>query len=167
MQSVGRSETADKCIEVSSSQSLLGDIGVGLKFYGSMVKSPIEDSFRVINASGALLPPQPWYKKIKIPGILSSKPSPFSNKIRTTKYTIFNFIFKNLWEQFHRWANIYFLFIVILNFIPQVEAVGKEVAYLPLLTVLVAIALKDLLEDYRRFRSDREVNGRLCAVYDE
>jgi len=143
-------------------------------FYGSMERSfcrsggssSRKNTYRVLTAFGADLPPQPWYKKIKIPGILSSHPSPHSNKIRTTKYTIFNFLFKNLWEQFHRWANIYFLAIVVLNYIPQIEAVGKEVAFIPLLVVLLAIAGKDLLEDYRRYRSDREVNSRRCAVYD-
>ena len=152
---------------------LLGNIKPN--FYGSMESSSSTQNggrsnrrkvYRVLTTSGADLPPQPWYKKIRIPGILSSYPSPYSNKIRTTKYTIFNFLFKNLWEQFHRWANLYFLAIVILNYIPQVEAVGKEVAFVPLLVVLLAIAGKDLLEDYRRFRSDREVNSRRCAVYD-
>ncbi len=37
------------------------------------------------------------------------------NKIRTAKYTPLSFIPKNLWWQFHNIANIYFLFIIILN----------------------------------------------------
>lgn len=35
-----------------------------------------------------------------------------SNKVRTSKYTWYNFLPKNLWEQFHRWANIYFIIIM-------------------------------------------------------
>ena len=54
------------------------------------------------------------------------------NGIKTTKYTWYNFIPKNLFEQFHRFANIFFIAIVILNFIPQVQAFAKEVAILPL-----------------------------------
>ncbi|KAI6180539.1 putative phospholipid-transporting ATPase VD [Aphelenchoides besseyi] len=33
------------------------------------------------------------------------------NKISTSKYTWFTFLPKNLWEQFQRWANIYFCII--------------------------------------------------------
>jgi hypothetical protein len=35
-----------------------------------------------------------------------------NNKISTSKYTWWNFVPKNLWEQFQRWANIYFCIIV-------------------------------------------------------
>jgi hypothetical protein len=37
------------------------------------------------------------------------------NDIKTTKYSVPFFIPKNLWEQFHRVANVYFLFICILQ----------------------------------------------------
>ncbi len=123
-------------------------------------------SHRLITASSVSLPPVKWYRRFYIPGLINSRPSPFSNSIRTTKYTVLNFLFKNLWEQFHRWANIYFLFIALLNFVPAVQAVGKEVGFLPLLFVLSVTLVKDLFEDYRRFKSDREVNRRLCKVYD-
>ena len=37
------------------------------------------------------------------------------NKIRTAKYTPLSFIPKNLWFQLHNIANVFFLFLVILN----------------------------------------------------
>ncbi|TFY73828.1 hypothetical protein EWM64_g10184, partial [Hericium alpestre] len=37
------------------------------------------------------------------------------NKVRTSKYTIITFIPKNLYEQFRRIANLYFLALVILQ----------------------------------------------------
>lgn len=37
------------------------------------------------------------------------------NKIRTAKYTALTFVPKNVWLQFHNIANIYFLFVIILN----------------------------------------------------
>ena len=37
------------------------------------------------------------------------------NKIRTAKYTPLTFVPKNIWLQFHNIANIYFLFVIILN----------------------------------------------------
>ena len=43
------------------------------------------------------------------------------NRIKTTKYSMFTFLPVNLFEQFHRLANVYFLFIVILNWLPIVR----------------------------------------------
>ncbi len=63
-------------------------------------------------------------------------------RIRTTKYTVLTFLPKNLFEQFHRLANVYFLFIVILNFIPQVNAFNREISMIPLLFVLSVTAIK-------------------------
>lgn len=36
---------------------------------------------------------------------------------------------------------------------------------IPLLVVLTVIAIKDALEDYRRYLSDRKVNNLLVQVY--
>jgi hypothetical protein len=38
-----------------------------------------------------------------------------SNKISTTKYNVFSFIFLFLFDQFRRYANLFFLFIVALQ----------------------------------------------------
>ncbi|XP_042668137.1 phospholipid-transporting ATPase VD isoform X1 [Centrocercus urophasianus] len=88
-----------------------------------------------------------------------------NNKIRTTKYTLLNFIPRNLFEQFHRVANLYFLFLVILNWVPLVEAFQKEITMLPLIAVLTVIALKDGLEDYSKYKMDKQINNLLTKVY--
>ncbi|MGH0164208.1 UNVERIFIED_CONTAM: hypothetical protein FKN15_047083 [Acipenser sinensis] len=88
-----------------------------------------------------------------------------NNSIRTTKYTLLNFIPMNLFEQFHRVANLYFLFIVVLNWVPLVEAFQKEITVIPLVVVLTIIAFKDGLEDYRRYNFDKQINNILTKVY--
>ena len=88
-----------------------------------------------------------------------------TNRIKTTKYTAFSFLPKNMFEQFHRFANLYFVFIVLLNWVPQVNAFGKEVAMIPLLFVLSVTAVKDAYEDYRRYRSDKRINRLPCMAY--
>ncbi|KAG4068488.1 hypothetical protein HA402_004829 [Bradysia odoriphaga] len=86
------------------------------------------------------------------------------NKIRTTKYTLLSFLPKNLLEQFHRVANLYFIFIVLLNWF--IDAFGKEIAMIPVLFVLGVTAVKDLFEDRRRRASDQRINNSTCRVYD-
>lgn len=45
-----------------------------------------------------------------------------SNKVNTTKYSFLSFVPKNLFEQLHRFVNVYFFFLAALNFIPVVNA---------------------------------------------
>uniref|UniRef100_A0A8C7VSH2 Phospholipid-transporting ATPase n=1 Tax=Oncorhynchus mykiss TaxID=8022 RepID=A0A8C7VSH2_ONCMY len=87
------------------------------------------------------------------------------NGIRTTKYSLLSFIPMNLFQQFHRVANLYFLFLVMLNWVPVVEAFQKEITMIPLVVVLIVIAIKDALEDYRRYRFDQKVNNNIATVY--
>ncbi|XP_029986651.1 probable phospholipid-transporting ATPase VD [Sphaeramia orbicularis] len=87
------------------------------------------------------------------------------NTIRTTKYSLLTFIPMNLFQQFHRAANLYFLFLALLNWVPVVEAFQKEITMIPLLVVLTVIAIKDALEDYRRYLFDKKVNNNTAQVY--
>lgn len=86
------------------------------------------------------------------------------NSIRTSKYSILTFLPKNLFEQFHRVAYIYFLVIAILNQLPQLAVFGRTASILPLAIVLIVTAVKDAYEDWRRTRSDRIENNRIALV---
>uniref|UniRef100_A0A673BEU4 P-type ATPase N-terminal domain-containing protein n=1 Tax=Sphaeramia orbicularis TaxID=375764 RepID=A0A673BEU4_9TELE len=88
-----------------------------------------------------------------------------TNQICTTKYTLLSFIPKNLFEQLHRFANVYFIFLAALNFVPVVEAFVPQVAVIPIILVLSVTAVKDVWEDYRRFKSDHLVNRRLEQLF--
>ncbi|XP_068441831.1 phospholipid-transporting ATPase VB [Clinocottus analis] len=87
------------------------------------------------------------------------------NAIKTTKYTLLLFIPMNLFEQFHRLANIYFVGLAILNFVPVVNAFQPEVALIPICVILCLTALKAAWEDFRRYQSDRKLNNTPCFVY--
>lgn len=65
----------------------------------------------------------------------------------------------------NRSANLYFLFLVLLNWVPVVEAFQKEITMIPLAVVLTVIAFKDAMEDYRRYRYDKKINNTLTHVY--
>ncbi|XP_024026238.1 phospholipid-transporting ATPase 1-like isoform X2 [Morus notabilis] len=86
------------------------------------------------------------------------------NFVRTAKYSVLTFLPRNLFEQFHRVAYIYFLVIAVLNQLPQLAVFGRTASVLPLAFVLLVTAIKDGYEDYRRHRSDRIENDRLASV---
>ncbi|KAF3796595.1 Phospholipid-transporting ATPase 1 [Nymphaea thermarum] len=86
------------------------------------------------------------------------------NEIRSSKYSVFTFLPRNLFEQFHRVAYIYFLVIAVLNQLPQLAVFGRTASVLPLLFVLFVTAVKDAYEDFRRHRSDKIENNRMARV---
>ncbi|XP_069510371.1 phospholipid-transporting ATPase VB isoform X2 [Ambystoma mexicanum] len=88
-----------------------------------------------------------------------------ANQIKTTKYTVLSFLPKNLFEQFHRFANLYFVAVAALNFVPVVNAFQPAVAVIPICIILAITALKDAWEDLRRYKSDKEINSLGCLVY--
>ncbi|XP_063105905.1 phospholipid-transporting ATPase VA isoform X4 [Cavia porcellus] len=92
-------------------------------------------------------------------------PPAADNRLKTTKYTLLSFVPKNLFEQFHRLANVYFVLIALLNFAPAVNAFQPGLALAPVLFILAVTALKDLWEDYSRHRSDLAINHRGCLVF--
>ncbi|XP_057768948.1 LOW QUALITY PROTEIN: phospholipid-transporting ATPase 1-like [Salvia miltiorrhiza] len=86
------------------------------------------------------------------------------NSIRTGKYSVLTFLPRNLFEQFHRVAYIYFLVIAVLNQLPQLAVFGRGASIMPLAFVLLVTAVKDAYEDFRRHRSDKIENSRLAWV---
>lgn len=79
-----------------------------------------------------------------------------NNSIKTSKYTIANFIPKNLIIQFSKVANIYFLIIGIMQMIPSISVSGGfPVIFMPLSIVVGTSAIKDFYEDLKRKKSDQ------------
>ncbi|VAI06100.1 unnamed protein product [Triticum turgidum subsp. durum] len=86
------------------------------------------------------------------------------NAVRTAKYSPLTFLPRNLFEQFHRLAYVYFLVIAVLNQLPQLAVFGRGASVMPLAFVLAVTAVKDAYEDWRRHRSDRAENNRIADV---
>lgn len=90
--------------------------------------------------------------------------SPFKNNwISTTKYTILTFIPKNLFEQFCRVANLYFLFILVLCHTP-ISPVAPGPSAINLGIVLLINAIKEAYEDFHRYKSDKKINNQISRV---
>uniref|UniRef100_I3NHI1 Phospholipid-transporting ATPase n=1 Tax=Ictidomys tridecemlineatus TaxID=43179 RepID=I3NHI1_ICTTR len=85
-----------------------------------------------------------------------------NNAIKTSKYTILNFLPLNLFEQFQRLANAYFLVLLILQLIPQISSLAWYTTVVPLVVVLSITGVKDAIDDLKRHQSDNQVNN--CSV---
>ena len=87
-----------------------------------------------------------------------------SNYVRTTKYTLLTFLPLNLFEQFRKASNIYFLINMIITLIPGVSPIFPITSILPVIFILAVAGTKDAFEDHRRYRADKKANGALCTV---
>lgn len=89
-----------------------------------------------------------------------------NNYIRTTKYTAFNFIFLALFNQFRRYANIYFLAVAILQSIPAISPLSPISSWAPLIFVISLSIVREAFEDLARYKSDLETNSTKTERYD-
>ncbi|XP_050297627.1 probable phospholipid-transporting ATPase IA isoform X3 [Anthonomus grandis grandis] len=87
-----------------------------------------------------------------------------NNRISTAKYSIIRFVPLFLFEQFRRWANIFFLMIALLQQIPDVSPTGRYTTLVPLIFILSVSAVKEIIEDVKRHRADDETNHRKVEV---
>jgi phospholipid-transporting ATPase len=87
-----------------------------------------------------------------------------NNRISTAKYSVIRFIPLFLFEQFRRWANIFFLMIALLQQIPDVSPTGRYTTLVPLIFILSVSAIKEIIEDIKRHRADDETNHRKVEV---
>jgi magnesium-transporting ATPase (P-type) len=82
-----------------------------------------------------------------------------SNAVKTSIYTVLNFPAKNLFKQFTRFSNIYFLFITALQLIPQVtSSQGLPTMIVPLVFIIVVSGVRDAIEDFDRHQADNQQN---------
>ncbi|MBE3048632.1 phospholipid-transporting ATPase, partial [Candidatus Bathyarchaeota archaeon] len=80
------------------------------------------------------------------------------NHVSTAKFNIITFLPKFLYEQFSKFANIFFLFTAALQQIPGLSPTNQYTTIAPLAVVLLVSAIKELIEDYRRKQADKNLN---------
>ncbi|WRX16344.1 P-type ATPase [Theobroma cacao] len=80
------------------------------------------------------------------------------NQISNRKYTVLNFLPKNLWEQFSRFMNQYFLLIACLQLWSLITPVNPASTWGPLIFIFAVSASKEAWDDYNRYLSDKKAN---------
>uniref|UniRef100_A0A2K5VDW7 Phospholipid-transporting ATPase n=1 Tax=Macaca fascicularis TaxID=9541 RepID=A0A2K5VDW7_MACFA len=88
------------------------------------------------------------------------------NRIVSSKYTLWNFLPKNLFEQFRRIANFYFLIIFLVQVTVDTPT-SPVTSGLPLFFVITVTAIKQGYEDWLRHRADNEVGDVVEVQADE
>ncbi|KAG1962618.1 probable phospholipid-transporting ATPase IA isoform X6 [Pimephales promelas] len=87
-----------------------------------------------------------------------------NNRVSTAKYNVLTFLPRFLYSQFRRAANSFFLFIALLQQIPDVSPTGRWTTLVPLLFILVVAAVKEIIEDLKRHKADNVVNKKETQV---
>ena len=88
-----------------------------------------------------------------------------NNTISTTKYNAFTFLPKALLYQFIRLANVYFVFIAIIQSIPIISPLGAATGVAPLIFVLAVSLIREAVEDLKRRKLDNEQNSNEVETY--
>ncbi|KAF1837813.1 phospholipid-translocating P-type ATPase [Decorospora gaudefroyi] len=87
-----------------------------------------------------------------------------SNWIRSTRYSAWNFVPRQLVAQFSKLANFYFLVISILQMIPGLSTTGQFTTIVPLMFFVTISIAKEGYDDLRRYRLDKAENNREAQV---
>ncbi|TYZ68808.1 hypothetical protein PybrP1_011655 [[Pythium] brassicae (nom. inval.)] len=78
-----------------------------------------------------------------------------SNRVVTSRFTVYNFVPKLLFYEFKKLANAYFLVISVMQTIKPISNTGGFPASLPALSIIVLIDMFfACLEDYKRHKAD-------------
>ncbi|PSK42933.1 hypothetical protein B9Z65_6887 [Elsinoe australis] len=86
------------------------------------------------------------------------------NTIRSSRYNIWNFLPRQLWAQFSKLANFYFLVISIFQVIPGLSTTGQFTTIVPLLFFVMISIGKEGYDDLRRYRLDKVENNQEATV---
>ncbi|KAI9206974.1 uncharacterized protein BJ171DRAFT_456836 [Polychytrium aggregatum] len=86
------------------------------------------------------------------------------NGVTTAKYNYFTFLPRFLYEQFSKYANLFFLFTACIQQIGDLSPTNRWGTVIPLSIVVCVSALKEIVEDRKRHQQDNELNTRFVKV---
>ena len=86
------------------------------------------------------------------------------NTITSRRYTLYNFVPRQLFAQFSKLANFYFLCVSIFQMIPGLSTTGSYTTIVPLAFFVIISMAKEGYDDLRRYRLDRAENRETALV---
>lgn len=87
------------------------------------------------------------------------------NDISSSRFTLWNFLPRQLFAQFSKLANFYFLCVAILQMIPGLSTTGNYTTIVPL-TIFISISMaKEAYDDIRRYRLDKAENNQMATIF--
>jgi len=86
------------------------------------------------------------------------------NHVSTAKYNFATFLPRFLFQEFSKYANLFFLFTAVLQQIPNLSPTNKYTTIVPLGIVLAVSAIKEIIEDSRRKSQDKQLNTSKARV---
>eukprot|EP00292_Cryptomonas_paramecium_P005912 CAMPEP_0113728000 /NCGR_PEP_ID=MMETSP0038_2-20120614/41580_1 /TAXON_ID=2898 /ORGANISM="Cryptomonas paramecium" /LENGTH=415 /DNA_ID=CAMNT_0000659341 /DNA_START=33 /DNA_END=1277 /DNA_ORIENTATION=+ /assembly_acc=CAM_ASM_000170 len=86
------------------------------------------------------------------------------NQVATAKYNVATFLPRNLFEQFSRLANDYFLIISALQLFTSLSPTSRYSTAGPFAVILFLNMIREIWEDSKRHFADSEVNNRQVKV---
>lgn len=95
---------------------------------------------------------------------VSGKPY-ITNYITSSRYTIYNFLPRQLLFQFSKVANLYFLVVSILQMIPGLSTTGTYTTIVPLAIFICIAMAREGYDDYKRHRMDKTENNQVTKIY--
>jgi len=143
------------------------------------VKAAVSAAYKRYIIEGLLrqkpIPPSKDGRHIPVsPGLARRKPledertsRPYiTNFIRSSRYTVWNFLPKQLFFQFSKLANFYFLVIGVMQMIPGLSTTGTYTTIGPLIFFVGFSMAKEGYDDYRRYQLDKQENRSSAWVLD-
>lgn len=86
------------------------------------------------------------------------------NVITSSRYTVYSFLPRQLYAQFSKLANAYFLLVAILQMIPSWSTTGTYTTIVPLSIFLSISMAREAWDDFKRHRLDKEENNKSTKV---
>ncbi|KAI9791570.1 MAG: hypothetical protein M1833_001491 [Piccolia ochrophora] len=145
---------------------------------------------RAADRTGVAKRVQPWYERVRTTLLRMEKIPPskdgrhidldpsrkkalidnrigrafLGNTIRSSRYSLWNFFPRQLFAQFSKLANFYFLCVSILQMIPNLSTTGTYTTIVPLLIFVGISMAKEGYDDLRRYRLDQAENNKEASV---
>ncbi|CDO94169.1 unnamed protein product [Kluyveromyces dobzhanskii CBS 2104] len=88
-----------------------------------------------------------------------------SNLITSSRYTLYSFLPRQLYAQFSKLANAYFLVVAILQMIPSWSTTGTYTTIVPLMIFLSISMAREAWDDFKRHKLDKEENNKTTKVF--